>query len=226
MPSQSESTKENQSPKDLRSLPYRTVFAVLTQDSILVYDTHHTRPLAIVRGLHYSNLVDCQWSKDGHHLVVCSSDGYISIVSFSRGELGDIYSPPTLQQQVTAREVVGASEGAKTGVLNHGQEINILTARPKSLAKDQDPAIIPPCEPGQSALEEPPSKKKRISPTLISTADTTPNEKIKDHTSNQKRSVTSVLEAGDGVKDLSLDNEEKPKKKKRVQPMLISTGNF
>jgi FOG: WD40 repeat len=74
-------------------LPYRSIFAVLTIDSILIYDTYHSVPLCIARNLHYAGLTDCSWSPDGHHLVVSSTDGYISIISFDRGELGDLYVP-------------------------------------------------------------------------------------------------------------------------------------
>ena len=65
-------SKENLSPgsstKDVHSsdgLPYRSIFAVLTLDSVLLYDTFHCRPLSIARGLHYAGLTDCTWSKDG-----------------------------------------------------------------------------------------------------------------------------------------------------------------
>jgi chromatin assembly factor 1 subunit B len=74
-------------------LPYRSIFAVLTIDSVLVYDTHHSAPLCIARNLHYAGLTDCSWSPDGHHLIVSSTDGYISIISFDLGELGDVYVP-------------------------------------------------------------------------------------------------------------------------------------
>mmetsp|Transcript_8250 Transcript_8250/g.15537 ORF Transcript_8250/g.15537 Transcript_8250/m.15537 type:complete len:612 (+) Transcript_8250:87-1922(+) len=74
-------------------LPYRSIFAVLTIDSIYVYDTYHSAPLCIARNLHYAGLTDCSWSPDGHHLVVSSTDGYISIISFGRGDLGEVYVP-------------------------------------------------------------------------------------------------------------------------------------
>ena len=72
-------------------LEYKSVFAVLTEKSILIYDTYHTKPIAMARGLHYSGLTDAMWTPNGQSLVVCSSDGYVSFVTFDEGELGRVY---------------------------------------------------------------------------------------------------------------------------------------
>lgn len=78
------------------ALPYRSIFAVLTTDTVVIYDTHHNRPIAMVRGLHYAGLTDAAWSADGRTLFVTSSDGYISILSFGLGELGNVYVAPVM----------------------------------------------------------------------------------------------------------------------------------
>ncbi|KAL3811896.1 hypothetical protein ACHAXA_001421 [Cyclostephanos tholiformis] len=83
-------------PEGKSALPYRSVFAVLTTDSVVIYDTHHYRPLSLARGLHYAGLTDAAWSADGQTLFVTSSDGYVSILSFGVGELGDVYTAPML----------------------------------------------------------------------------------------------------------------------------------
>ena len=107
--------------------------------------------------------------------------------------------------------------------------------------------LIPPCEPGQSAtLEAPPTKrakKTRITPTLISAPDTgamaqttlasaSPStlSEVKENSNSTKRRADETVECethtvGEAVTKLTLENEEKPKKKKRIQPMLVSTGN-
>jgi WD40 repeat protein len=72
-------------------LPYKSIFAVLTEISIIIYDTYHNKPIALARGLHYSGLTDAVWTPDGHTLVVSSSDGYISFIVFQKGELGQVY---------------------------------------------------------------------------------------------------------------------------------------
>ncbi|CAH8286541.1 unnamed protein product [Schistosoma turkestanicum] len=44
-----------------------------------------------VSQLHYQALNDASWSKDGHLVVVCSTDGYCSLIHFAHGELGAFY---------------------------------------------------------------------------------------------------------------------------------------
>mmetsp|Transcript_21965 Transcript_21965/g.50065 ORF Transcript_21965/g.50065 Transcript_21965/m.50065 type:complete len:588 (-) Transcript_21965:408-2171(-) len=77
------------------SLPYRIIFCVLTLDTILVYDTVQSRPIAAVGGAHYAGLTDCCWTDDGTVLIVTSSDGYVSFVSFGENELGVPYVEKT-----------------------------------------------------------------------------------------------------------------------------------
>ena len=100
-----EDTKENKSPVDGKaatgsattspsSLPYRSIFCVLTWDSVVIYDTVQDKPLSICKGLHYANLVGGCWSESGEQLIVCSTDGYLSVISFAPGELGQPYQPP------------------------------------------------------------------------------------------------------------------------------------
>ena len=61
---------------------YRMVFAVATIFSVFVYDTQHVHPIAKLGGLHFASINDIAWSADGNTLVFCSSDGYVSFVSF------------------------------------------------------------------------------------------------------------------------------------------------
>lgn len=42
-------------------LPYRAVFAVVSLDAVVVYDTQHSYPLTIATGLHYAGLTDASW---------------------------------------------------------------------------------------------------------------------------------------------------------------------
>ncbi|KAI9832580.1 MAG: hypothetical protein M1826_001530 [Phylliscum demangeonii] len=77
------------------ALPYRIVYAVATQDAILVYDTQQRTPLCIVSNLHFATFTDVTWSMDGLTLLMSSSDGFCSTLSFTPGELGQIYSGST-----------------------------------------------------------------------------------------------------------------------------------
>nr|XP_040057334.1 chromatin assembly factor 1 subunit B [Gasterosteus aculeatus aculeatus]XP_040057335.1 chromatin assembly factor 1 subunit B [Gasterosteus aculeatus aculeatus] len=79
-------------------LAYRMVFAVASEDSILLYDTQQTIPFGLVSNIHYHTLSDLTWSRDGSFLAVSSTDGYCSFLSFSPGELGTpLKEPPVLE---------------------------------------------------------------------------------------------------------------------------------
>ncbi|KAG5318395.1 CAF1B factor, partial [Pseudoatta argentina] len=111
-------------------LPYRMVFAVATQSSILLYDTQQTSPIGVVSLIHYGRLNDLSWyvianmiyllfklfpslnvffyrSSDGKILITSSSDGYCSIIHFEEGELGEIYKMKenSLQESTIIKEV-------------------------------------------------------------------------------------------------------------------------
>lgn len=74
-------------------LPYRIVYAVATQDAVYVYDTQQQRPLCIISNLHYATFTDLTWSNDGQTLLMSSSDGFCSVLTFAPGELGTICPP-------------------------------------------------------------------------------------------------------------------------------------
>lgn len=79
-------------PNPAFALPYRIVYAVATQDAVLVYDTQQQTPLVVVSNLHYATFTDVTWSNDGLTLLMSSSDGFCSNLSFAPGELGQIYT--------------------------------------------------------------------------------------------------------------------------------------
>ncbi|XP_045708524.1 chromatin assembly factor 1 subunit B [Phyllostomus hastatus] len=76
------------SPGPLVALPYRLVFAVASEDSVLFYDTQQLFPFGYVSNIHYHTLSDISWSSDGAFLAISSTDGYCSFVTFEKDELG------------------------------------------------------------------------------------------------------------------------------------------
>ena len=48
-------------PKPAFSLPYRMVYAVATQDSVLLYDTQQQTPICVVSNLHCATFTDLAW---------------------------------------------------------------------------------------------------------------------------------------------------------------------
>lgn len=96
-------------PPSAFSLPYRVVYAVATQDSVLVYDTQQQTPLCVVSNLHYAAFTDLTWyafhfskvriitltqvrANDGTTLLMTSSDGFCSYLGFASAELGTVYT--------------------------------------------------------------------------------------------------------------------------------------
>ncbi|XP_005375795.1 PREDICTED: chromatin assembly factor 1 subunit B [Chinchilla lanigera] len=73
---------------ELVRLPYRLVFAVASEDSVLLYDTQQLFPFGYVSNIHYHTLSDISWSSDGAFLAISSTDGYCSFVTFEKDELG------------------------------------------------------------------------------------------------------------------------------------------
>ncbi|KAF5098223.1 hypothetical protein D0Z00_002103 [Geotrichum galactomycetum] len=106
------------------ALKYRMVYAVATQDSIIVYDTEQKQPLCIVSNLHYSTFTDLTWSPDGNNLLMTSTDGFCSVIIFDKGELGTPYTepirPPVIVSQSPTKTVGNTtveSFGTNTPVL-------------------------------------------------------------------------------------------------------------
>ncbi|MCJ1293979.1 hypothetical protein MMC34_005536 [Xylographa carneopallida] len=93
-PREAEPSANAPGPTPAFALPYRIVYAVATQDAILVYDTQQQMPLCIVSNLHFATFTDLTWSNDGLTLLMSSSDGFCSSISFAPGELGQMYTGP------------------------------------------------------------------------------------------------------------------------------------
>lgn len=135
----SEDAKENSG-----GLPYRIVFAVLTWDHVIIYDTVQEYPISVVTGIHYAHIVDASWTSDGHTLAVCSTDGFISFLRFEQGELGEVFERE--DQSISESPAVASKKSPP-----------LMTALPPC-----DPAL-PPCDPGAVSVEARPNKKIKTS---------------------------------------------------------------
>ncbi|MCJ1336970.1 hypothetical protein MMC09_002248 [Bachmanniomyces sp. S44760] len=91
-PPENDSINASTGPVSTFALPYRIVYGVATQDSILIYDTQQHAPLCVVSNLHFATFTDLTWSNDGLTLLMSSSDGFCSSVAFAPGELGQVYT--------------------------------------------------------------------------------------------------------------------------------------
>lgn len=79
--------KEKASPSPFK-LPHKMIFAIATQDSIIIYDTAKMAPLGYASNLHYSTITDLVWDIDGRSLMVSSTDGFCSAIVFKESSFG------------------------------------------------------------------------------------------------------------------------------------------
>ncbi|MFH4981439.1 hypothetical protein AB6A40_008148 [Gnathostoma spinigerum] len=79
-------------------VPYRILWAIMTKDSVTVYDSQSFYPFAYVDNIHYNNLSDIAWSPDGSILLISSLEGYCSFLRFDLSSVGEVMesvpSPP------------------------------------------------------------------------------------------------------------------------------------
>ncbi|GHJ88886.1 hypothetical protein NliqN6_5288 [Naganishia liquefaciens] len=130
------------------ALPYRLMYAVAAQDSVLLYDTQQAGPIAIFKGLHYSAFTDVAWSPAGDSLVLTSSDGYCSIVVFDAAELGALH--PT-QQHHRQLQAIAQSHSSGHASTAHslppspapGHAIPSISNTPKAEGSTGSASVIP-----------------------------------------------------------------------------------
>ncbi|KAI1122238.1 WD40 repeat-like protein [Nemania abortiva] len=103
-------------PKPTFALPYRMVYAVATQDAVLLYDTQQTTPICVVSNLHLATFTDLTWSSDGSTLLISSSDGFCSTLSFEPGELGQEYKGEMVSGKNVSSMVISTSSNQATPI--------------------------------------------------------------------------------------------------------------
>ncbi|KIK96890.1 hypothetical protein PAXRUDRAFT_825486 [Paxillus rubicundulus Ve08.2h10] len=85
------------------ALPYRMLYAVLTMDTVAIYDTQQAGPVCLLTKLHYDEFTDMTWSPDGQTLILSSRDGYCTLVIFDEILPAHHTQQSTLQLQSIAQ---------------------------------------------------------------------------------------------------------------------------
>lgn len=105
------------------ALPYRMLYAVLTMDTVTIYDTQQAGPVCLLTKLHYDEFTDMSWyvssfplnserwfthdydyrSPDGQTLVLSSRDGYCTLIIFDEILAAHHTQQSTLQLQSIAQ---------------------------------------------------------------------------------------------------------------------------
>ncbi|KAG6918309.1 hypothetical protein DXG01_015401 [Tephrocybe rancida] len=165
------------------ALPYRMLFAVVTMDTVAIYDTQQAGPVCLLTKLHYDEFTDMTWSPDGQCLVVSSRDGYCTLITFDEILPAHHTQQHTLQLQSIAH--------------HHSVPISVPPATvphaspsltPSNSRKRADPPLTPAAsvdggerelgslttlastsESGEERdrIQEPPKKKRRVALTRV-----------------------------------------------------------
>ncbi|CCO36234.1 putative WD repeat-containing protein C26H5,03 [Rhizoctonia solani AG-1 IB] len=194
-------TSTKPSTSSVFALPYRMLFAVATQDTVMIYDTQQTGPICMFSNLHYSSFTDMAWAPDGQSLMLASSDGYCSLVVFD--DILPLYhtqqhnlqlhsiavshshphphptsrtpARPSASPAVSTVSLPGPGPRTSSGgVLKRAADSNTSSAVPTPAPTTTDPGApegVPPAAEPATAAPEPVKKKRRIAPTTISTLD-------------------------------------------------------
>lgn len=187
-----ESTKK----MNLFNLPYRLIFAIASEDSVLLYDTQQSVPFAYISNIHYHTLSDITWSRDGTYLTIASTDGYCSFITFGKDELGvPLKEKPVLcmHTPTTAEKKTKKGRGSR------------LSAAAQKTPDDSTPSrSVEQSEPGAPAQLNTPGADAKPSPTSSlatklcpTSSDTkTPKSAVQSNKASQSRRITlNTLEA-------------------------------
>jgi chromatin assembly factor 1 subunit B len=167
-PTSSPAPPEDSGPVSAFALPYRMIYAVATQDAVFVYDTQQTTPLCVVSNLHFATFSDLSWyvqtscvislanmisrSNDGLTLLMSSTDGFCSTLSFAPGELGTVYTGPHPTLAHPTLGSVPATTSQNTLAAIPTPPLPVSAAPSPSLTK-VSPVPIPPAQPSPAPTQ-------------------------------------------------------------------------
>jgi chromatin assembly factor 1 subunit B len=197
-------------------LPHRLVWAVITTDAVLVYDSERARPLALVQHTHLAPLTDLAWSVDGRLLAVTSHDGYVTLIRFEPGMLGEPL-PADEQPLERARALRAAAKLAAPAPKPDAAEVSSAAA----LAPRGSPAKAEASElaaAGGSVVA--PAADTSVADAPV--ADTSvPSAAPPEPAAGASEPAAAATEGVGADGDASAAAEQ-AKKKKRITPVLVS----
>ena len=140
-------------------LPYRMVVAIATTDSVAIYDTETDHALGVANRVHFSEITDLAWIEegDGLHLIMSSRDGFCSLISFDKDELGerlDKTEYPEVMERI--REIRNTPFKTQVKEVKEAKEVSSDRTNETSSVN-----------PNAKSAEDKP-QRKRIKPVLIS----------------------------------------------------------
>ncbi|CAD7013562.1 unnamed protein product [Ceratitis capitata] len=196
-------------------LPYRMIFAVASRSSVYFYDTQQRQPFAVISNIHYTRLTDITWSSDGRIVVVSSTDGFCSLITFE-----------AVKKQ---KENDGQSTKERKPSTDEIKDLNSTKREPLAeIAEDQkkeEPMEVSEVENKSSeCAKELSGKEKEV---ISKTDNDTIMENIQNNPTNPTAALTITKTLGAAIiidKEILSSDErfESPEKKSRpVTPIMV-----
>uniref|UniRef100_A0A915BEW4 Chromatin assembly factor 1 subunit B n=1 Tax=Parascaris univalens TaxID=6257 RepID=A0A915BEW4_PARUN len=194
-------------------LPYRMIWAVLTRDSVTVYDSQCAMPFAYVDNIHFNALTDLAWSTDGTILLISSLEGYCSFIRFNISSLGvvaeKVPDPPQSPQLIMPKKT--PKRVAKVEVVTEGEKKVSMSAEgckaTLTALKNRDTANIIPTRPKNTLLK------------YLARTQKSPEEVKKNETSSTQQPEADKKEVTAGQPTSGV----KVKKRAQLQPAPLIT---
>ncbi|KXJ83040.1 hypothetical protein RP20_CCG009652 [Aedes albopictus] len=219
-------------------LSYRMIFAVATKSSVYLYDTQQKTPFALISNIHYTRLTDISWSGDGKILIVSSTDGFCSMISFNEGELGEIHvmevdeAAGVEKEKTPTKKATSNRKKSKDGKDDEKKEIKKMETVPEEDKKDESGKNVKPeakqaeeskkeekvaqpiafrRKPKESEAEAPKKEEKVAQPIAFRRKPKEPEEKDE-----------SKPESKDAIKPTPIEIRRKPREEAQpAQPIAI-----
>ncbi|KAJ7243567.1 hypothetical protein B0H12DRAFT_1130369 [Mycena haematopus] len=190
------------------ALPYRMLYAVVTMDTVAIYDTQQAGPVCLLTKLHYDEFTDLTWSPDGQCLMLSSRDGYCTLVTFDEILPTHHTQQAALQlQQIAAQHSVPISYAPSSSSSQSGSQ-NQSRSEDKAVSRKR---AHEPLTPAASVDGDAATPVPTPTPTPVLGGSTA---------STSGTSVASfVSDATDASEEAGADGP--PKKKRRVALMRV-----
>lgn len=196
-------------------IPYRLVWAVLTIDTVTLYDSQSALPFAYAENMHYNHLTDMSWSPDGRVLLISSLEGYCSFIRFDISLIGvvlsEVPSPPPSPQLIALKKTPRRAKHVAFG--------NDPSKQGGDSSKTR--CVTPEAQLDVTAKVTPKRRINLISNYLTKTLEGESNTKSHEVNENGKKQVTRDTEDTRGSSALLVEPAVKPKKRAQLQTVPL-----
>ncbi|RYC64777.1 hypothetical protein CHU98_g1418 [Xylaria longipes] len=215
-------------PKPTFALPYRIVYAVATQDAVFLYDTQQTTPICVVSNLHLATFTDLTWSSDGSTLLISSSDGFCSTLSFTPGELGQEYKGELVSGKNASSTATGTTSSQATPIQTPTSVFAPPSPFPGHQHRNSATSFAAPSPPTASFVNaRPPSPTRSNSTSSVATQASVMNNppliggSVPQYHGHQFSANVAAGTKRDAKEDVNDDNGSQPKKR-RIAPTPVT----